>query len=505
VSLAAVRCEQAYGPGEISEDCVELCVPTADNPSEICSDVGGYSCAVACEGARRWATADAQTEMLECISGMLGSSCDLGSIGAQCGNLACSPSGCPESPDECKEGVCDLNVGLCAVVNEADGSSCGVGNQCLDAAVCSGGECGGISVLCESPENPCEKSECDPEVGCVFVSVDEGTACDDEDACSVGDKCDDSGGCSGEPLDCHDEHDCTSDTCEAGVGCVFTPHDAECSDGVDCTVDTCEANGCHHTLDATLCDDNILCTQESCHPEAGCGYALQNDLCDDDNDCTSDLCSASQGCLFDPIDDCVGLPGGGGGEIGLDILCEDGNEPFSYEVVVLSNPGAESGKQDWTTEFGLFESYNDQSLANCQAPTPPQGSNAWILGEVCDDSGSAAPFYTALTEVGLTLASKAIMQSGHGQVRLTAQAGTNYSGVEIEALIRWVDNLGQETSFLGETGVFGPAPQDWNTIQAVTSIVPDLSSIHVGVKIRGDSSPVGGWFDDLHVEMLECP
>ena len=115
------------------------------------------------------------------------------------------------------------------------------------------------------------------------------------------------------------------------------------------------------------------------------------------------------------------------------------------------------------------------------------------------------PFYSALTEAGLTAASKAIMQSGDGQVRLTAQAGTYHSGVEIEAMVRWVDGSGQETSVLGETVVFGPAPQDWNIIRAVVPIEPDLNSIHVGVKIRGDSSPIGGWFDDLHVEMLECP
>jgi hypothetical protein len=507
-SLAVARCEQGYGTDEIAQECIDLCVPTPGEPSDICSEWTDYSCALVCEGARRWAHPDATDEIVSCVSGMLGTSCDVFSIGAQCGNLACTPSGCPANQEVCKTGLCDLNQGACVLVNKVPGVSCDEGDQCVSDGVCDAGQCVGDVVVCDIDNNAgsgCEEAFCDSSQGCITVPLDSGTSCDDGDLCSVSDTCDGSGQCSGDPVSCDDNVDCTSDTCEVGVGCVFTPHDAECSDGVDCTVDTCEENGCHHVPDVLLCDDGVECTSPACDLVNDCQFIPKDDQCDDGDDCTSDLCSPSQGCLFDPIDNCVGLPGGGGGEIGLDILCKDGTEPDSYEVIVLSNPGAESGKQDWNAEFGLFEAYSDQGLANCQVPTPPQGDHAWILGEMCDNPGGTVPFYSALTTVELTSESKAIMQSGHGQVRLTAQAGTYHSGVEIEAMVRWGDGPGQETSVLGETDVFGPAPQDWNIIRAVVPIEPDLNSIHVGVKIGGDVSPFGGWFDDVHVEMLKCP
>jgi hypothetical protein len=53
----------------------------------------------------------------------------------------------------------------------------------------------------------------------------------------------------------------------------------------------------------TDCDDNNLCTADSCNPSTGvCSFNAVID-CDDNNLCTTELCDPSTGeCVFDPVD-----------------------------------------------------------------------------------------------------------------------------------------------------------------------------------------------------------
>jgi len=202
-----------------------------------------------------------------------------------------------------------------------------------------------------------------------------------------------------------------------------------------------------------------------------------------------------------PINGCITIPGEGPDAI----LCQDGSPPDSYETIVLANPGAELQNQDWAAQFGGLEFYSGEGLQNCILPTPPQGDNAWILGEVCEQSGVPQQLYQAEAPAPLSQESKAIILSGNGQVRLTAQAGTDYSVIEILAYIALTDQSGQETTYTGTQSQEGPTVVPWNVIRAVTPVEENLSSMKVGVKFQGEAWPIGGWFDDVHVEVLNCP
>jgi hypothetical protein len=77
-----------------------------------------------------------------------------------------------------------------------------------------------------------------------------------------------------------------------------------CDDGNACTIDDdmdCEENGCPTGDRApTDCNDNLLCTNDSCDPGSGC----MNDavICDDPDLCTTSMCSPSDGqCVDAPV------------------------------------------------------------------------------------------------------------------------------------------------------------------------------------------------------------
>ena len=72
--------------------------------------------------------------------------------------------------------------------------------------------------------------------------------------------------------------------------------DALCDDGDACTEDhnsDCEENGCLAIPEPVNCDDSLLCTTDSCDPEAGCQYAPI--VCDDADLCTIDACNPTDG------------------------------------------------------------------------------------------------------------------------------------------------------------------------------------------------------------------
>jgi hypothetical protein len=68
---------------------------------------------------------------------------------------------------------------------------------------------------------------------------------------------------------------------------------AQCDDNNLCTTETCIAGSCGHTQ--ANCSDGDACTDDSCNPLTGlCGHAPAN--CDDANACTTDSCAAGIGC-----------------------------------------------------------------------------------------------------------------------------------------------------------------------------------------------------------------
>ena len=155
----------------------------------------------------------------------------------------CDPSGCDGEPAST---LCD------------DGDACTVGDHCAgDRPVCLAGTpraCGGA----------CLTGACDPTVGCVPQPFT--AACDDGDACTVGDRCRGDGDVCvpGLPRMCAGA--CLTGACNPATGCAPNPPDRACEDGDVCTV----GDHCAGDRDVCVagpparCDDGDACTDDSC-------------------------------------------------------------------------------------------------------------------------------------------------------------------------------------------------------------------------------------------------
>lgn len=105
------------------------------------------------------------------------------------------------------------------------------------------------------------------------------------------------GVCVGQPRNCSDTHECTTDSCdEDGNRCVHTPVNSRCVDSVMCTIDVCEVGqGCVHTPSDALCEDTVECTLHVCNASTGCEVSYNHTACADDDACTRDECTTT-GC-----------------------------------------------------------------------------------------------------------------------------------------------------------------------------------------------------------------
>jgi uncharacterized repeat protein (TIGR01451 family) len=137
-----------------------------------------------------------------------------------------------------------------------------------------------------------------------------------------------------------------------------TSDDGSCTDivcdGVTCFADLCTANDHCETgvcvTSAVTCDDQNLCTDDSCSPAVGCVYDSTNlgDLCDDFTECTTNACDPLLFCVFPPApagsscDDGLACTGAGATDqcdglgtcAGLSV-CDDGSpctDDFADEI-----------------------------------------------------------------------------------------------------------------------------------------------------------------------------
>ena len=161
--------------------------------------------------------------------------------------------------------------------------------------------------------------------------------CDDGNQCNGVETCNPATGCQpGTPITCDDNNVCTTDTCDPlvpapGDPCVFTPGaQGDCNDNNVCTFDFCDPIlGCVNQPGAQGdCNDNDVCTTDFCDPTNGCTHIPGKLNCDDSNVCTTDTC--------DPIAGCVNTPGA--------LNCDDGNvcttDTCNPKTGCVNTPGA---------------------------------------------------------------------------------------------------------------------------------------------------------------------
>ncbi len=252
----------------------------------------------------------------------------------RCVSGVCNGSGAPNCDDgnSCTTDSC--SNGQCIHVNNS--GACDDLNPCTSGETCSAGNCtGGVQMNCND-NNPCTVDSCHAVLGCRYVNVPASppTACSDGSACTINDFCF-GGFCVGEVVNCDDANPCTTDTCDAVLGCrrmnntnpcddnnACTTGDAcvngtcaggpqiNCNDGNPCTSDSCSFGICNHLNNTNPCNDNNLCTENdrcgnggcsgtprtcpggtSCNPSSGvCKDCLNDSECNDNNPCTNDSC-----------------------------------------------------------------------------------------------------------------------------------------------------------------------------------------------------------------------
>ena len=240
-------------------------------------------------------------------------------------------------------GICDPATGLCSNPAAPDGTGCDDGDPCTQTDTCQAGACQGSNPVVCVAAGLCEDAgTCNPITGaCSHPAKVDGTACDDGNACTQTDTCQD-GACQGSnPVVCVAADPCHGvGSCDPSTGVCSQPAVADgsaCSDGNACTqIDGCQNGACVGT-------DPVVCTPpDQCHMAGQCdsGTGQCGDApphpdgtpCDGGNVCTTgDACFAGV-CTPGPkkpcsdgnactLDECIGPKPLGG------VLCGHVNAP----------------------------------------------------------------------------------------------------------------------------------------------------------------------------------
>jgi len=212
---------------------------------------------------------------------------------------------CQEGPSggtACTETGCEPDTGECIDYPLADGTSCDDSDACTTGEHCDAGECVTGNTLSCNDGNPCTDDFCQPGSGCQFVPNVE--PCDDGNACTENDQCEGATCKAGSPLDCNDNNICTDDTCHPLTGCQSGFNTNPCDDNNKCTQeDSCVAGVCVPGPELN-CDDENPCTDDQCIPLVGCAHSNSSAACDDGDPCTEDdFCSGGM-CVSTTGADC---------------------------------------------------------------------------------------------------------------------------------------------------------------------------------------------------------
>lgn len=172
---------------------------------------------------------------------------------------------CANGQDDDRDGKTDCADFDC---NERD---CSTGNLCVEGQKCQNNQCqGGTQVTCTTPPQ-CftPMGVCVVDAGCRYLPGPGGDMCNDGDGCTEVDTCEASGRCTGRRKTCNSPPagECFSSagSCADG-GCVYLgKEDAGCNDNDNCTLDD-------RCSPAAACSGKrVSCVPSECQlPSTGC-------------------------------------------------------------------------------------------------------------------------------------------------------------------------------------------------------------------------------------------
>ena len=273
-----------------------------------------------------------------------------------------SPRDCSASGTGCVDGTCDEEQDDCIGENLPDGTGCDDESACTTDEACLAGQCTGTPTDCSHLAGPCSQGVCDPADGtCQAVPANDGMVCDDANACSSSDRCQE-GSCTGTPVDCsYLDGPCSQGACDPMTGtCQVEPasEGSPCDDELFCTDgDSCVAGSCQGSAKVCPGDSGDTCQQPTCDEDSDqclITAAPDGSVCDDGNACTNDEICTGGVCLG--TEDCaLGCNQGAGrcyqldpSNLDPDRLCPTGAPdlllPSNTVVVVDTDAGTIAGQ-----------------------------------------------------------------------------------------------------------------------------------------------------------------
>ncbi len=190
-----------------------------------------------------------------------------------------TPVNCSGAGDQCNDGYCDEGGDQCVAIPKVDGLACDDEDACLIGETCQSGVCtGGVTPDCSGTGDQCNADNtCDPagaEGNCDIpgVYINNGLPCDDGNVCLI-------------------DETCQWGVCTGGVPPVLCSYL-----GDQCNMASCDPAGAEGNcdvltprIDGTSCSDGLFCNGAEICVSGVCTPGTPVD-CDDGTECTVDTC-----------------------------------------------------------------------------------------------------------------------------------------------------------------------------------------------------------------------
>src|SRR5439155_822995 len=184
-------------------------------------------------------------------------------------NVSCTTTPDCNDSNPCTIDTCDTTLHACRHVPGNNGATCNDNNACTQSDTCQDGQCVGSNpVVCQTPTDPCQNAGvCDPSTGLCSASTPkpEGAPCSDGNACTTGASSNGGSHTGATKVNNDNNNVYTTYSNNTTTACVHTNNTAPCNDGNACTLnDTCSNGACQPGAPKD-CNDNNVCTDDSCN------------------------------------------------------------------------------------------------------------------------------------------------------------------------------------------------------------------------------------------------